>query len=139
MEDDVLSRYTVDVPEPGNAMPEAESPVVFGGGEKKSKAILVIAIAVLVIVILVFVWRRIYRSKPDCGRYRGRARGACRQLSAACDGDPRCLNAVAHCMPVLTAVGKGGRIDAWGLDACSRAIRNMSPRFVAQQIAKHHA
>jgi hypothetical protein len=136
MESDVLTRYTVDLSEPESAPTESLS--ILGGGYRKPlKTALVIAVAILVIIILVVVWRRIYRSKPDCGRYRGGTRGACSQLSKACDGDPRCLNAVAHCMPVIAAAGGQGHIDAWGLNACSRAIRNMSPRFVAQQLAKH--
>jgi hypothetical protein len=136
MESDVLTRYAVDVSEPE----EVESLSIFGGGDrKKLKTAIVIAVTILVVILLIVAWRRMYRSKPNCGRYRGGARGACSQLSKACEGDPRCLNAVAHCMPVLMAADGKGSIDAWGLSACSRAIRNMSPRFVAQQLAKRHA
>lgn len=136
-EGDIL-QYAVDLDERAEA-----SPATYGGGagsERKdtmAKALL-IAIVVLVVIILFVAWRWMYRSRPNCGQYEGRAGGACQQLSQACEGDPRCLNAVAHCMPVLTA-GSEGHVDAWGLGACSRAIRNMSPRFVAQQLAKRHA
>jgi hypothetical protein len=140
-ESDIL-QYTVDLDSPGGD--SQSGPTAYGGFEGPYKRkdplskVLLIAIAVLIIIILAVAWRWMYRSKPDCGRYKGGAGGACRQLSQACEDDPRCLNAVAHCMPVFTS-GSKGHIDAWGLSACSRAIRNMSPRFVARQLAKRHA
>ena len=67
-ESDIL-QYTVD-------LDESEKPqVAYGGGvpgkrDPMSRALL-IAVVVLIVVIAAVAWRWMYRSKPDCGRYKG--------------------------------------------------------------------
>lgn len=116
-----------------------------GGAEKNSDwmtGLLIAAVVVLVLVIGFLMWRRRYRSRPDCASEKGSSQQACTALSSVCAGDAACLNAVAHCMPVINdansaSASVGGRgvpmsaVDPKALRSCARAISNVDPVFMA--------
>lgn len=154
----VIPQFTVPIG--AQAPPPAVTSVYVarkGPGQGKgdpTAAILLVVILFLLLLIIYMIWRRRYRSKPDCGRYDSESQQACAQLSQICSGDSACLNAVAHCMPVIDNLshsqvpvppGGGAAVVAAALDAldtpalksCSRAITDMDPRFVAHLIKQY--
>jgi hypothetical protein len=135
--DGVIPRYTVPVS---------------GGGHRgcdPATALLLALIVVLVIVIACAAWRRRYRAKPHCGQYRHGPARTCAKLSQMCGPDAPCLNAVAHCMPLLDKMSSAhvsippnpnALADALSgpeLKECTRAVAAMDPQFVANLAVKY--
>ena len=101
------------------------------------RMVLIGAIVVLALVAIFLTWRRMYYSVPDCAAEGGFTQGVCRSLTAACEGDTGCLNAVAHCLPVADGVLSGGGVDPWALKSCTRAVGNVDPALAARIITAH--
>jgi Tfp pilus assembly protein PilW len=108
-----------------------------GGGSSATTALLVGALVILIIAVAFLMWRRRYRSRPNCASYDKGPAQACTVLSSVCGDDPACLNAVAHCMPVVSAAGGGiGAVSSRDLRACASAITNVNPVFMGQLATK---
>jgi hypothetical protein len=99
-------------------------------------------IVLTIIIIAVALWRR-YHAKPNCAQYSGDARSICSEMAAGCKGKAPCLNAVAQCMPVMSAVNKEttatGKFialvkDIPQLASCSAALSNMNPAAMANHL-----
>lgn len=152
----VLTEYAVGAP------PGAPAPVVATSAKhtnweleqhyKKMKAGLVFAVVVLTIILLVYVVRKCYNAPANCSKYDGAVGAACGQLKTACDGNSRCNNAIARCMPVMEAITKSpnrgdpsspagmasylGAVSGKQLSACVSAITRVDPKYAAKILSK---
>ena len=139
----VLTEYAVVVP------PGAPAPVVATSAKhtnweleqhyKKMKAGLVFAVVVLTIILLVYVVRKRYNAPANCSKYDGAVGAACGQLKTACDGNSRCNNAIARCMPVMEAITKSpnlGAVSGKQMSACVSAITRVDPKYAANILSK---
>ncbi len=128
----VIPMYTV--PATGGARRRAKH-----GGCDSTTTIVVVVILLLLLVIIYMVWRRRYRAKPSCGQYKGSSQQACQQMTQMCGGNTQCLNAVAHCMPVVDKLSQAtnpaavaAALSGPDLMSCANSIANVPPRYVAQ-------
>lgn len=116
------------------------------------RAILAAALIVLVLFAIYSAWRWRNYSKPRCAGYHGLPAAACTQLAMACGSNGECLNAVAHCMPILDRAAKMRQSAAGSaqgsllnfaeqaeLNACTHAIARIDPRFAANLLSGHGA
>lgn len=134
--DPVLTTYAVSTPPAWG--PAAPAP---GPGRGRGRAVL-LALVVLVVILAAWAWYRQRHARPSCGSYSGLGASACAGLARACGQNGSCLNAVAHCMPVVDHLGAaaraGGRPAALqalataDLGACTNAIARIDPAFAAQ-------
>jgi hypothetical protein len=104
------------------------------------------AVIVLAAVVIYVVWRRARRAKPACAGYKGITSMACQAMSETCGTNGPCLNAVAHCLPVmdsLTKAASGGpaaiaaALSGRDLRACTNAITEIDPKFAAGVAMAH--
>lgn len=114
-----------------------------GGARVSRKKALMIGVGVIVllaIIVIAVVWRKRYHSKPNCGKYSGDAKMQCESGAAACGSNGACLNALAHCMPIVDRVGRASGMDklaALGqfkeseLSLCASSIARVDPKFAA--------
>jgi len=115
-----------------------------GGAEMRGCTSLYLVVAVLVVLVIVaafIMWRRRYHSKPDCSKLTGDAAIMCQSVSAACKGDPACLNAASHCLPIASrlagATSPSAAVDALAgfserdLSACANSVARVNPKLIA--------
>ena len=115
----------------------------FGGARMPRKKTMMIGIGVvvlLVIIVIVVVWRKRFHSKPNCNKYTGDAKMQCESGAMACGSNGACLNALAHCMPIVDRVGSAsgmdklaalGRFKESELRLCASSIARVDPKFAA--------
>ncbi|MFA6166476.1 MAG: hypothetical protein WC700_07675 [Gemmatimonadaceae bacterium] len=146
-----MADYIESAPEGGAAAhkrPAAAKHGGAGGQRDWVSAALVAAIVVLVLVIGFLMWRRRYRSRPKCSKYSGGPQQACAGLSAVCSDDASCLNAVAHCMPLIDSASSasaavGGKsvplsaLDPKAMRACASAVSRVDPAVMAGLATKY--
>jgi hypothetical protein len=120
-----------------------------GSGLRRRDAagtVLAALVVVLLVIVAVVFWRRQYYATPDCARY-GALAPACARVAQACGSDGRCLNAVAHCMPLAGALGAAGAagvplaqtLGPGGgarLRACTEALTRVDPAVAASVAAE---
>jgi hypothetical protein len=139
MEEAVISQYTVPV----GATPPYGSPAPGKAGKWRkhgqSNAILLAIIVVLILIVACAAWKRKYRAVPHCRRYPGMPGIVCDDLVGKCGPNRPCLNAVAHCMPLVNKATTPGCMDTirpGDLMSCTSAISEVDPRFTAELITK---
>lgn len=107
--------------------------------------VLIIISIILIFVVIGIMWKKKRYSKPDCSTGTRQYQGACRELSEMCSNSSpssnyQCMNAVAHCMPVVNDLitshpyGISGisdlansSIDPKQLSSCTNAITHINP------------
>jgi hypothetical protein len=129
----------------GRSHPRAHMPwAAYGGGGGSSTTGLLIAIVVLLIIVVgVACCRRLYASKPDCSKGSPAQQAACHEAVGLCSaankwdakGEKRCLNAVAHCLPLLDP--PGGALDTRHVRACANAVSRIDPAQAAAFLGAH--
>jgi len=149
MAEPVLTQYAVPVGQaippvylPPQAAPRAAQARPPEGGS--TTAVLLVVVLLFVLLIVYYTWRRRYQAKPNCKSYGEGTSAACAALEQACGSNGSCLNAVAHCMPVLDSLSaaNGDSEDALKalngpqLRACTNAIADVNPRYAAHMIAQ---
>jgi hypothetical protein len=132
-----------------SSTPPLASKRATGGGlrmpQKKTMMMALGVIIVLVVIIAVVVWRKRNYSKPDCSKYSGEMSRVCQDVSKVCGGDAKCLNATAHCMPIVDRVASAGDDAALKLRAvasfsggqlsqCTKSMARIDPRWMAGQL-----
>jgi len=133
-----------------------------GAASKKrspARSILAATILVLILAAIYYVWHWQRYSRPHCADYKGVPGAACAQLAEACGSNRACLNAVAHCTPILARArrqradpanprhhhvgsvdgGLANYVEQAGLNACTRAIARIDPAFAARLLAGYGA
>jgi hypothetical protein len=132
----------------GAVIPQFTVPVASRKKKGSALSVLTVAVVLLALLVIYYVWRQRRYAKPRCSDYSGGPAAVCAQAAKACGTNSGCLNAVAHCMPIVNAAlkphpaGKGGaesgiinRLETAELRACTQAIARVDPRYAAHLLA----
>jgi hypothetical protein len=147
-----ITQFAVPVGPPA-VMPQGSAALATTPGPNKGPdyvtTVLIVTIVLLVLLIAYSVWRHRYHAKPDCSKGSAVSQQVCQTLTGVCKSDilagksqvNGCMNAVAHCMPVVdslsSAAGKSpaamvAALNGPSLKACTRAITHVDPTYVAK-------